>query len=141
MPVPLLLGAALAMLGAATFMVLMFSSGGGNKANQFRVIGELFRKQHGAGKAVAAKLSLVAIFLGSCTAFVGVGLMDAERAKACEEHCVSLGHEAGVIGASRVAPELESDAKAKGQPPGPACLCSGGGRPDTELPASSLPSR
>ena len=140
MPLPLLVGAVLAMLGVATFMGLMFSSGGGNKSNQFRVIGELFRKQHGAGKAVTTKLALAAILLGSSTAFVGVGRMDAERAAACQQHCVGLGHEKGAIGASR---ERKAGAATdvKGRPPGPACLCTGGGRPDTELPADALPRR
>src|SRR5689334_6454490 len=104
-------GAALFFTGGATFMAALFSSGGGAKSQQFRVIGELWRGEHGAGKRRAVKLGLLVLIAGAITLFAGVAAQDAERARRCEERCAAAGTR-GRIGPSSQAHPTKQGAAA-----------------------------
>src|SRR5687767_5111120 len=85
--------------GGVAFMAALFSSGGGPKSQQFRVLGELWRGEHGPGKRAAARLGLLAVAAGAILAMAAVSASDRERARLCESRCAASGL-AGTIGPS-----------------------------------------
>ena len=114
-------GAALCMLGAAIFLGLVFSSGGIAKSQQFRVLGELSRGQHGRTKKLLLGVALVLGCFGGCTAMIGASQRDAAVRKACETKCKSDGFEQGKLG-----PSTERDPQKPNRHKFVACICSGG---------------
>jgi hypothetical protein len=114
-----IVGAGLFFTGGAAFMGALFSSGGGAKSQQFRVIGELWRGEHGAGKRRLAKLGLLAVVAGAITLFAGVAAQDAERARRCEARCEA----AGMRG--KIGPSSQPHPTKKGAAAFVACVCEG----------------
>lgn len=124
-------GAGLAFTGAVAFLGALFSSGGASKSQQFRVLGELWRGQHGAGKRRVAKFGLLAAIVGMSMVLAGVAAHDAERARRCRARCEAAGMQ-GKIGPS-----------SQRHPTGPgaafvACVCEGPGGAREESRADDL---
>ena len=116
-----LVGAALFMVGVLTFMVVVFSSGGVAKSQQFRVLGEVSRGQHGAGKRLGLGVGMLLIVVGACGAFAGTAVKDAGVRKACETKCKADGFEQGKLG-----PSTERHPQQPKRHSFVACICSGG---------------
>jgi hypothetical protein len=133
MPVLTLVGVLLSMGGFALFMVVVFSSGGLAKSEQFRVLGELVAGRHGPVKRGLLFVAMPTVMLGMCTTFAGVAASDSARRQRCEERCAREGYESGRIG--------PSDAKDEHRPTRAkfvACRCEASGRPPLELRADDL---
>lgn len=133
MPAITLVGAVLAMSGFALFMVLVFSSGGLAKSEQFRVIGELASGRHGALKRQLLFLAVPTVLLGMCTSFVGVAAHDSKVRRACEARCREDGYSSGRIG-----PSAERDLHRPERAAFVACHCEAAGRPSVELRRDAL---
>jgi hypothetical protein len=118
--------------GGATFMGVLFSSGGGRKSQQFRVLGELWRGQHGPGKRRAARLGLLAVVVGALLLMAGVSAGDRERARRCEAHCAASGL------SGRIGPSSEAHPTRKGAAAFVACICEGAGGARQESRADDL---
>lgn len=127
-------GAILAMLGFGSLMAVMFSSGGVAKSRQFSVLGQLASGQHGSGKRVWLLVSIACALLGTCGAFAGVAVGDAQRREACERTCEQRGYAQGKIQGSK-----ERVNGSKGKHAFVACACTQGPEPDPlELRADDL---
>ena len=129
----MLVGAALFMVAAATFLGLVFSSGGIAKSQQFRVLNELARGQHGRAKKLALGGAVVLGCFGGCTAMIGVSQQDVAIRKACETKCKADGFEQGKLG-----PSTERDPQKPNRHKFVACICSGGGKDTLEFDSSTL---
>ena len=135
MPVLTLVGVLLSMGGSALFMVVVFSSGGLAKSEQFRVLGELVAGRPGPVKRGLLFVAMPTV-MGMSTPFAGVAASDSARRQRCEERCAREGYESGRIG--------PPDAKVEQRPTRAkfvACRCEASGRPPLELPADDLVSR
>ena len=117
----LFVGAAFFMLGVLVFMVVIFSSGGVAKSQQFRVLGEVSRGQHGAGKRLGLGIAVLLIVVGACGAFAGTAQKDAARRTACDAKCKTDGFEQGKLG-----PSTERHPQQPNKHRFVACICSGG---------------
>lgn len=117
----LFVGAGLFMLGVLVFMVVLFTSGGSAKSQQFRVLGEIGRGQHGAGKRIGLLAALLLVVVGACGAFVSSASKDAGVRDACTAKCKADGFENGKLG-----PSTERDPQQPNKHKFVACICSGG---------------
>lgn len=125
----MIIGAALFLAGALSFMAVLFASGGWQRSRQFAVIGKLWKGRLGDFRRRLTQLSLALIALGAVLCFTAVAMMDAERADRCQDHCQALGHEEGMIGPSQ-------DRSPTGR--FVACICRDAGQADREMRADSL---
>lgn len=121
-------GFALFTIGFVILFALLASVNALAKSKQFSAFAALASGKAGSGKRALFFLGCGLLFLGACGTFAGVGMSDADRAKACKEMCVGQGHTSGRIG-----PASNPDPKR----PRPACLCEGGST-HLEVPADSL---
>ncbi|MDX2012461.1 MAG: hypothetical protein SFW67_19850 [Myxococcaceae bacterium] len=133
MPILTVAGALIAMSGFALFMVLLFSSGGLAKSEQFRVLGELAAGRHGAPKRLLLFFAVPTVLLGMCTSFAGVAAQDAQVRRQCVARCEKEGFPSGRIGPSSARDEKRPERAAF-----VACHCEAPGRPALELRAASL---
>lgn len=101
MPSKLLLISALTFgIGVMLVLSLLFSSGGGDKAKQFAVLGELASGRHGIIKRNLLIVGVVAIAIGSCSSFISVAVGDARLRERCQQSCSAKGYTQGTIGLS-----------------------------------------
>lgn len=128
-----IVGVALFWVGGATFMGVLFASGGWRRSQQFRVLGELWRGQHGPGKRRAMKLGLLALVAAAIVTMSAVAAHDRERARRCEAHCAGSGAR-GTIGPSSQPHPTHTRAAAF-----VACICEGADGARQEARADDLP--
>lgn len=119
MPIPIIVGAIFFIVGAGSFFAALFASGGWDRSKQFRVLGELWRGEHGPGRRRAARLGLLAVLVGAVVSMCGVAANDRERARRCEAHCAASGA-VGTIGPSSQPHPTHRRAAAF-----VACICEG----------------
>lgn len=121
------------MVGVLTILIVVFTSGGVAKSQQFRVLGEVTRGRHGPGKRLGLLAGFVLVVVGACSAFVSSARGDAQRRAACAAHCKAEGFDEGKLG-----PSTERLPQRPNQHKFVACICSGGKDP-IEIDASTLP--
>lgn len=134
---PMLFGAVLFMFGVVALMIAVFSSGGGGKSQQARVMSEVAAGKHGKGKRVLFLVGALATGFGACGAFIGVAAGDADRRKACERECTDRGYASAKIQGSQ-----KRDPPGSGRHSFVACVCTDGPEPDPlEFPAKGQDAR
>lgn len=96
---PLLVtGGALFFVGFVLFAIALFGHGGLSRSRQFRVIGELFRGDHGRAPRIVATLGVSMVGIGACVCFAAVARSDHQRAERCRAFCGSKGYRSARIG-------------------------------------------
>lgn len=126
-------GAAITAVAFVTFATILFSKGGFHRMRQLGVMSALLKGEHGSGARLVFVGSLLAMMVGSCLVFAGVGAGDAARLDACEARCDELGYPQ-----YRIGPNSDRD-DADRSTWFVACICEGGDRAPTELRAGDLP--
>lgn len=133
---PMLPGAVLAMVGMLIVLIVLFSSGGAAKSRQLSAISEILAGSRGAGARRAFLVGTMMIVFGSCGAFAGVAVGDAQRRELCEQTCIDRGYASGKIQPSSKPVPAPSGTGRRGFV---ACACTDGPDPDPlELRADDL---
>ena len=126
----LLIGGAIFGASVLLVLVLLVTSGGGNKSRQFAVLGELLSGSHGAASRGLLIAAFVGIAIGALTCFGAVGKGDAARRQRCQDSCAERGYKSGKLG-------LSESRDANGRP-NKVCRCSGGSETDLEIDPEKL---
>ena len=125
-------GGTLFVIGFATLFALLASEGALKRSHQYTALTDLASGRSGPGKRRLFVAAVVILSVGACASMCGVGLSDAQRAKACEETCTERGYARAEIRGSTAM-------KKPGVHEFVACACSEGPAPDPlELPANDL---
>lgn len=128
----MVVGGVFVALGGVLFAAQLFGHGGWRKSQQFRVLGELHRGDHGGTARRLFWVSLVLMPVGACLLFASVAQSDRARAKRCEERCAADGFTSGRIGPN--SDRVEGDARSRFV----ACICEADGRESVEHRADAL---
>lgn len=132
---PLLPGVVLFMVGFATLMAVVFSSGGVAKSKQMGVVSDVLAGRQGPKKKTFFVIGLVMTLLGTCASFAAVSAGDVKRRKACVAMCEAKGYATGKIQGSEL-----RDPPGSGRHAFIACTCSGGAALEPfEMRADELP--